>query len=556
MSASYKGKISTDKKKMWRAAAYIRLSKEDYDSKRGLISESNSISAQRRIIKEYADNKDDIIVMDYYVDDGYSGSTSDRPDFQRMLRDIEHGYIDCVIVKDSTRFMRNQSEVIKYRDELFIEKGVRYICVIDNTDRLPNQQKRTGEFLSDSIKDIFNEYYLVEASEKIRSSLDIRRKNGLFIGSHAPYGYMKDPSNKHKLIVDEDASQIVKQIYNSFLEGSSISNIVRQLNQQGVDNPTYYKNKNGQKVNNNHFSNTWSDKTVRRILSDEVYIGNLIQKKNLKVSYKVKKMYAVPEDEQIRVENTHEAIIDKNIFTAVQSMLNKGGHSSPSIQNIDLFSGFVVCGDCGRKMSLKTNRYYYGTYRYYRCVTNTKTGIHICHLKPSIRTDILEDTILKSIQKYARIAINLEKAVKEINAVSKEQVTSLSLEKQLQNQEKELAKTKKAKLNLFTSYSEEIITKDEYLELKEHYTNEIQKIENNISSIQNELESLSETIVKQNKFVEHFKKYGDVDHLTRSMLTELVDEIIVYDKNRIEITFNFEDIFKKTVEFVENSKSE
>ncbi len=188
--------------KTWRAALYIRLSREDYDAKNNIKEASDSVTAQSRILSDFVKTKEDITTVGYYIDDGVSGSTSDRPEFNRMIADIERGLIDCVICKDTTRFMRNQAEAIRYRDEYFPAKGIRYICVIDGIDRLPYQQKQIGEFLSDSIKDVFAEYYIAEGSAKIRNSLDNRRKNGLFIGSHTPYGYKKDPNNKNKLIVD------------------------------------------------------------------------------------------------------------------------------------------------------------------------------------------------------------------------------------------------------------------------------------------------------------------------------------------------------------------
>ena len=536
--------------KTWRAALYIRLSREDYDAKNNIKEASDSVTAQRRILSEFVDEKADITAVDYYIDDGVSGSTSDRPEFNRMIADIERGLIDCVICKDSTRFMRNQAESIRYRDEFFPAKGVRYICVIDGIDRLPYQQKQIGEFLSDSIKDVFAEYYIAEGSAKIRNSLDNRRKNGLFIGSHTPYGYKKDPNNKNKLIVDEEAAEVVKQIFKWFVGGMSVSNIVRKLNQLGVSNPTFYKKEKGINVGNKATNNVWYNKTVNDILKNEVYIGNLVQGKNKKLSYKTKKCYAVPKEEQIRVENTHEAIIDKSTFESAQSMFQKGGHSS-SKNNTDLFSGFIVCGDCGRKMSLKTNNHSYGDYRYYRCVTNSKVGLDICSKKPSIRVDVLEKAVLNYIQNMAKIAVDLETAIKELNSKANDNNGSSSLMRSLKKREDDLAKAEKEKMELFSSLSEGILTKEEYIEHKKFYNQKIEDLKKAIEQTKKDIDAVSAEDIENNEFVEHFKKYGKVDKLTRPMLNELVDSIVIFDRNNIEINFKFQDVFQNTIALLE-----
>ena len=380
----------------YRAALYIRLSREDGDK-----TESDSVVNQKRLLTHFADNQPDIESYQYYVDDGWSGANFNRPDFLRMMSDVYAQKVDCVIVKDSSRFGRNASESGRYIGEVFPRLRVRYIAVNDAIDS-GRSQGVAIDFLNNSMRGMINEYYVAANSESIRSTLDMERRRGLFIGSFAKYGYQKDPADHHKLLVDEEAAEVVRSIYRMYLGGAGMRSIVRFLNDSGIPNPSTYKRQShpSYKTHSIRNSTLWSDKTVRRILQDEMYIGNMVQGKNRKVSYKDKAVIALPQEEWIRVRDTHEAIIGKEDFERVQRMLNGHAKMSPVSGEIGLFSGLLRCADCGHALIKKTNHNPDKTYVYYRCSTYCKCkGACSAH---SIRYEKLYDTVLAASRRWWR----------------------------------------------------------------------------------------------------------------------------------------------------------
>ena len=288
----------------YNAALYIRLSREDGDK-----PESDSVTNQKRILESFVCSQPDIELSDCYVDDGYSGATFDRPAFLRMMADVYAGKVNCVIVKDSSRFGRNASESGRYIGEIFPKLQVRYIAVNDMIDS-GKSRGAAVDFLNNTMRGMINEYYVAANSESIRSTLDMERRRGEFIGSFAKYGYKKDPADRHKLVVDEVAAQTVRMIFELYLKGSGIRAIVRRLNESGVPSPSAYKQQQGLNYQSRAIGKSalWSDKTVRRTLQDQMYIGNMVQGKCQKINYKTKATRDCPPEEWIRVENTHEAI--------------------------------------------------------------------------------------------------------------------------------------------------------------------------------------------------------------------------------------------------------
>ena len=269
--------------KPWRAAIYIRLSKEDGDK-----SESNSITNQRNILTDYLSQQRDIELVGEYSDDGESGATADRPDFQRMLIDVDAGKINCIIVKNLSRFSRNMGITINFITEYFPEIGLRFISLDPKYDSAVDDISEAEKLLNISVHGFMNESYLATTSSSIKKTLDTNRKKGLFIGSFAPYGYLKDPNDRHKLIVNNETAEVVRTIFQKFAHGESLLGITKYLNNAGIPNPSTYKRMNEPTYchgSSNINDGLWSDKTVRRILQSEVYIGNMVQGKNNKISY-------------------------------------------------------------------------------------------------------------------------------------------------------------------------------------------------------------------------------------------------------------------------------
>ena len=296
----------------WRAALYIRLSKEDGDK-----NESYSVTSQREILKEYIKQRPDIFLFDYYVDDGWSGTNFDRPAFRRMMQDIYDGKVNCVVVKDLSRFGRNYTDAGHYLDDVFMRLGVRFIALNNGVDSISNNMNAATKCITVGVQNVINESVAATTSVNVRGTLNVSRKQGKFIGSFPTYGYLKDPDDHHKLIVDEETAPVVRQIFQWFLSGKSIIGITKTLNAMGIPNPSTYKMQKG--WNYRHTSGKrndglWCDSTVRRMLSNQMYIGNMVQGKNTTISYKIKQCKSVPKSDWIIVENTHEPIIDKETF--------------------------------------------------------------------------------------------------------------------------------------------------------------------------------------------------------------------------------------------------
>ena len=389
--------------KTYRAALYIRLSREDGDK-----TESDSVVNQKRLLTSFVNKQPDIELHDCYIDDGWSGANFNRPDFLRMMTDVYAGEVDCVIVKDSSRFGRNASESGRYIGEVFPRLRVRYIAVNDAIDS-GRSQGVAIDFLNNSMRGMINEYYVAANSESIRSTLDMERRRGLFIGAFAKYGYKKDPADHHKLLVDDEAAEVVRMIYDKYMGGAGMRTIVRFLNDSGIPNPSTYKRLQGSNYRAQTINECtlWSDKTVRRILQDEMYIGNMVQGKNRKVSYKDKAVIALPQEEWIRVQGTHEAIIPKDDFDRVQRMLSGHAKASPASGEIGLFSGLLRCPDCGHALIKKVNRNPDKTYVYYRCSSYYKSKT-ACSAH-TIRHEKLYDTVLTAIQKMIDLAVDADK---------------------------------------------------------------------------------------------------------------------------------------------------
>ena len=535
------------RKNIWQAALYIRLSKEDGDKQ-----ESYSVTSQREILKEYLKQHPDIDFYDFYIDDGWSGTNFDRPGFQRMMADIYDGKVNCVIVKDLSRFGRNYTDAGHYLDDVFTRLQVRFISLNNGVDSISNSMNAATKCITVGVQNVINESVAATTSVNVRGTLNVSRKQGKFIGSFPTYGYLKNPEDHHKLIIDEETAPIVRQIYKWFIEGKSIIGITKELNRLGILNPSTYKKMKGWNYKHTSGQNNdglWCDSTVRRMLSNQMYIGNMVQGKNTTISYKIKQCRSIPKDEWIIVENTHEPIIDKETFDKAQSLFNRNTRTASKKTEVDLFAGFVKCADCHRAMSKKTNRHTYGTYKYYRCITSNKMLTGSCK-GHSVRIDKMENAVLLTIQMLIKTAISLDEVLQKINNKSKKNSGVELLKKSLNNQISEKDKYKKMQLDLYPDWKNGVISREEYLSLKQSMTEKIQYLEEKIECITKTIKEREDGVSSDNEFLVHFKKYGNIDKLTRPLLNELVDSILVHEDGNITINFKFKDAYEQLIEYI------
>lgn len=536
--------------KICKAALYIRLSKEDGDK-----SESDSVLSQKEILKEYLKLHPELEFYDFYIDDGCTGTDFDRPGFERMKNDIEAGIVKCVIVKDLSRFGRNYADGGYYIDDFFVRHSVRLIAINNSLDTASGNMNAVTQCITVGVTNVINESVSAATSVNVKGTLNMRRTKGDFIGSFATYGYSKDPEDRHKLVIDEDAAEVVRMIFDKYVSGMSILGITCELNEMGIPNPSAYKKLKG--FNYKHptgkiTDGMWPESSVRRILKNEMYIGNMIQGKNKKLSYKIKRCVSVPKEEWYVVEGTHEPIIDKETFEKAQALFNRNIRKSPKKKEVDLFAGLVRCADCHRIMGKKSNEHEYGEYHYYRCETARKTRRVAC-TNHTIRIDKIERAVLVFLQRMVEIATEYDEVIKAINSSPQRRSKSDFLEKGVAKLLKDREFLGDMIADLYPDWKRGDITREEYLNLKENYQNKIQKIDEEVRNLKEKIKEF-ESGFKENEFIENFKRIGNIEKLTRPLMTELVDEILVHEGGRITIRLKCKDAFEQATEYIKLNK--
>lgn len=526
--------------KVWKIAIYIRLSKEDARC----FDESESVTNQRNLIQEHISgfhDDDEYIIVDEYVDDGISGTTDDgREDFQRMLADIKRGLINCVIVKDLARSFRNYSDQGYYLDDLFPRLNVRFISLFHQPlDSYKKPQDMRN--IAVPIQGVLNENHCAETSDKVREVFDMKRRSGKHIGSFAVYGYLKNPNDNNALIIDEEAAQVIRNIYDMFLDGMSKNSIVHFLNDHGILSPSTYKKQvlglNYQNPNINPAKpSLWTAITITGILKNRMYCGDMVQGRYRTKSYKIHVQEQVSEDEWYIVENTHEAIIDRETFKKVQHMLKRNTRTSPKQNKTYLFSGFLRCGDCGKAMSrseVKGNIYYY-------CRTYKDQSKSAC-TKHAIKHNCLEAAVLFSIQQQIYLSVDYNKAIEQLNRVLPVKNRLNKLSECITQKEQKLSKIECYKQYIYQDWKDNEISHSDYLHMKEDYTRQANVLQEVISRLQAELTKLANDSDTENLFLSGFRQYQNIKKLSRDVLIELVDHIEIYEDRNIHIVFRFAD---------------
>lgn len=548
--------------KKWKAGFYIRLSREDVESessnqtiKTYNKTESESITSQRAILMDFITKHNDIEFCDEYVDDGYSGTNFNRPSFKRLIDDVRSGKINCVIVKDLSRFGRNYSEVGNYLEVFFPMLNVRFMSIIDNCDSYLKPESVSNIIIP--VKNIINESYSRDISLKVKSAFEARKRNGLFVGTYATFGYLKDPQNHNKLIVDEEAKPIVQRIFNDYLNGMSKVRIAKQLNEEGIPSPALYKSSQGiTKYIKEYGAKTgWKDSSIRRILTNPLYTGTLVQKFREKINYKIQKFRKVEKDRQIRVENVVEPIIDKATFDMAQNLIERDTRVCFENKSVDLLSGFLHCADCKHGMSKKKSRK--GNSKteyieYYNCSTYKNCGKSVCSAH-NIRKDKLEETVFEYIKTCVNVAVNFNDIITYINQLKNEDVKTDNLRKMLDIKINNKTKKQNYIDGLYPDYRANIISLEEYNRYKNQALKELEILDNEITELQNQINDFKLGNAKENDFISRFKEYESIEKLDRRMVVELIDNIWIHENNFIEIDIKFKDQYQMALEFVKNN---
>ncbi len=501
--------------RIFKAGLYLRLSREDDNN----ISESiiNQRDYLTGIVLESG-----WTLVDTYIDDGYTGTNFDRPGFKKLLGDIEKKRINLVITKDLSRLGRDYIKTGYYLEQYFPENGVRYIAVNDGIDTFSRNNSNNDV---SPFKSVMNDMYAKDISRKVRSTMDIKRATGKFIGAFAPYGYAKSPEDKNRLVIDPETAPIIRRIFELYAGGNGYAGIAGILNDEGVMPPALYKYKNSNYRNPKSRHCLWTHETVGKILTNPTYAGDLAQRKYCKINYKLKRLRNIPRQEWVVVENTHEAIVESGTFKLVQELMEKKvGVKSAARQIGHLLSGFIFCGDCGGRMTFTAtqngNMYVVcsGHKRFKKCTRHS-------YLEAE-----LEAYILNELRKMASYAVNSEKLIKAAAFKKKHNDISDGIDRI----EKRLQEIKRAIKALYEDKLKGILTEEDFSELSMEYGREREKLKGQFSKLNDKRNSANGDALR--KRVDDFIGFKEPD---KAILSRLIDRVEVFENNRVALYYKF-----------------
>lgn len=535
----------------YNAVAYVRVSKEDIAAGQVKKAESNSISNQKKLISDFVKDKQEINIVSVRTDDGYTGTNYDRPAFQLMLDDIRAGRINCVIVKDLSRFGREYIDAGKYIDRLFPYYGVRLIAINDNIDTIT---KDMSDELGITIRNLFNDNYCRDISIKTRSSLKVKRKNGEFTGAFVAYGYRRSDKEHNNLMIDEYPASVVQDIFKWKLAGMSQDGIARKLNEQGILSPLEYKRslgmnyKSGFKVKEKA---VWTAIAVRRILTNELYVGTLIQGIRTTPNHKVKTVKVNDKEDWCILENNHEPIVSQKTFNLVQRLLALDTRTSPNKDVVFSLCGLVVCGDCGNPMVRKVTTAKGKKYSYYVCSRNKDRSGCSSH---RIKTDDLETAVLRILQNHIRVVVEMRKCLDFIEKLPFRQINLRKAEERLLKIEEEISRYRKLKITLYEDMKEGIVTKEDYVDISVQYEQRIKDAEQVAEQIHKEIDTLMGNSTDEQRWMKDFIQYKNLTQLTRIAAVELIEKIHVFENKKIVVEFLHAQDFEKLMHHLSEYK--
>ena len=546
-----KDEKSTLKKAVWHIALYIRLSKDDGND------ESLSVTNQKKILLEYVEVlfQGDYEIVDHYVDDGRTGTDYERPGFQRMIHDVETKRVNCIICKNLARAFRNYSDQGYFLESFFSLHNTRFITLGDpKVDTYLNPEAISG--MEVPINGLMNDRFAYATSSSVRRTFDTKRRNGEFIGAFAPYGYVKHQEDKNSLVIDEEAAEVVKDIFRWYVYGDGTSGkglskegIARKLNAMGVPNPTMYKAKKGLKYQNPHAKENdglWMGASISRLLKNKVYIGTMVQGKQRVISYKVHDTVNTPENEWYQVKHMHDAIIDPALFEKAQALHGKDTRTAPGKRENYLFAGFLKCADCGKAMTRRTS----GRFVYYNCSTYKRKSKEKC-TKHTMRLDILENAVLIAIQKHIELVANLEEIIDNIHQAPVAQSKSNRLKHLQKRRQQELEKTEDLISGLYMDWKNGDISHEQYRKMKDKFEQQEIQLKETMEHIKDEICIMGEAMTSTDPYLQAFLNHKNIQELSQGILVELIDAIYIHENGALTIQFKQENQYIPIVDAME-----
>ena len=505
--------------KVYSVGLYIRLSREDENK----TDVSESITNQKSLLLQYV-KENNLRVYDIYIDDGYSGTTFDRPGFNRLINDIENKLVNMVITKDMSRLGRDYIKTGYYLEKYFPEHNIRYIAITDNIDTyLNNSNNDIAPF-----KAIMNDYYAKDISKKIKSSLRAKQKEGKWVGSRCPYGYDKDINNKNHLVINEEQAGIVRYIFDLSLNGLTCFKIANKLTLENIKTPAQYYNFNW-KNNYNMNMGKWHPKTIKDILTNRLYTGDLVQNRRSKVNYKIKKVVYNKECDYIVVPNTHEAIIDKELFDRVQSLIPKNVGRNEKREN-HLLDGLLYCGECNHRISVSPRRKIdnrcYTVCNYYRTYLKQK----VCTMH-SNNYDIVEDKILELLKEYCLKYMDKKSILNRVINTNNDKQNNL---KYIKNLEKEISNINDNLDSIYIDRLNKNISEEQFNRVKI-------KLETELNIKLDKIKELKKEKTQNNNIdrEKYIREVLELNNISRDIIINLIDRIEIFEDKKINLILKF-----------------
>ena len=541
------------KEHVYFVAVYLRLSRDDEDIDGSTKSESNSIGSQRELIRSYVREHEDMELFDIYVDDGYSGTNFDRPEFKRMMADIEAGNVNCVIVKDLSRLGRDYIEAGRLIQKTFPAFHVRFIAITDHFDSQTADMNTKSLVLP--VKNFINDSYCRDISGKVKSHQRTKREQGKFIGAFAVYGYRKSAEDKYKLCPDDYAAEIVRKIFAWKREGMSTQAIAQRLNELGILSPLEYKKSLGEKFSTGFRTNLtakWSAVAVKRILTNEIYTGVMVQGKCEKVNYKVNKTVAKPQEEWIRVEGTHEAIISTEDFEIVQNLLKVDTKAKAGSSCSHLFSGLLFCGDCKEPMTRRVNRYKDISKVYFICSTRNRGKGCTRH---SILEDELKEIVFQTLQVHVSVFLDVCSQLEHIQEMEVNFEEVARFDKEIERLHKEQDKYLELRAGLYEDLKSGLITETDFRNFRAIYEKQYEETKDALRKQEEMIKQLFRNGVASGVRLERFKDVMKLTTLDRDTLLCFVSRIEVFEEKKVYVEFRGKEEFHKMLVLQEYMES-
>lgn len=544
--------------KIYKTAIYARLSREDN------LNQSDSIENQLALLNDYVGNRPFLRLIGTFIDNGYTGTDFDRPEWQKLMEAVQAKEVDCIIVKDLSRLGRNYIETGEFLEKICPFFGIRFIVINDNFDT--ETVEASGQ-LSVSLSNIINDYYAKDISRKVSSALRSKMENGEFIGAWEKYGYLKDPNNKNQLIINPETAPIVKQIFLWRSEGMSYMGINKKLNDSGVPSPGQYKANRGIVTNNNQKDRIilWNKHMVTEILKDITYLGHLAQRKGSQCLYAGISYHRTEEQNWIVVENTHEPIIEQELFDRVQTINNAAAEKAKANSGkydhlpkaVNIYGKKFTCADCGsvmklvRSFSTKKDKVYFT----FKCPTYAEHGTRACNAKKMRKAD-LDETVLATIKAQLDLFVDMQDSLHQLLALKKAKAKQSKQKDEIKSLKKKLDQKKGLFGGLYRDLREGLISDEDYAQTREVIMGEIQRLEQQLSELEGTTNRFAEQLRGEEKWAELVEKYHNATEVTVEMVDAMILSMKMNEDSSLSIEFNYMDEFKSIFDVTEILRKE